>query len=51
MLKLVHMMGGSVKNYTGERMTHLVAVSAVGEKYQYANTFNVPIVRQVFYIK
>ncbi|KAG0717993.1 Protein ECT2 [Chionoecetes opilio] len=43
LLKLVHYMGGSVKNEIKENVTHLLAYSATGEKYQYANTFNIPI--------
>ena len=39
-------MGGSVKNEMSDRVTHLIAVSAMGEKYQYAVTFFVPVVTQ-----
>ncbi|XP_042228864.1 protein ECT2-like isoform X2 [Homarus americanus] len=43
LLKLVHYMGGSVKNEIKENVTHLLAYSSMGEKYQYAVTFNIPV--------
>ncbi|CAL4094312.1 unnamed protein product [Meganyctiphanes norvegica] len=43
LLKLVHYMGGSVKNEINEKVTHLLAHSSTGEKYQYAVTFNIPV--------
>lgn len=43
LLKLVHYMGGSVKNEIRENVTHLLAYSSTGEKYQYATTFNIPV--------
>nr|XP_045600854.1 protein ECT2-like isoform X3 [Procambarus clarkii] len=43
LLKLVHYMGGSVKNEIKENVTHLLAYSSTGEKYQYAVTFNIPV--------
>lgn len=39
-------MGGSVKNEIKENVTHLLAYSSTGEKYQYANTFNIPIMSE-----
>ncbi|XP_063843442.1 protein ECT2-like isoform X4 [Scylla paramamosain] len=46
LLKLVHYMGGSVKNEIIDTVTHLLAYSSTGEKYQYANTFNIPIMSE-----
>lgn len=46
LLKLVHYMGGSVKNEIKDNVTHLLAYSSTGEKYQYANTFNIPIMSE-----
>ncbi|XP_071524392.1 protein ECT2-like [Panulirus ornatus] len=43
LLKLVHYMGGSVKNEIKENVTHLLAYSSTGEKYQYAITFSIPV--------
>ena len=39
-------MGGSVKNEIKGNVTHLLAYSSTGEKYQYANTFNIPIMSE-----
>lgn len=39
-------MGGSVKNEMHEKVTHLIAVSSTGDKYQYAVTFNIPVMNQ-----
>ena len=36
-------MGGSVKNEINEKVTHLLAHSSTGDKYQYAVTFNIPV--------
>uniref|UniRef100_A0A0P4VR06 BRCT domain-containing protein n=2 Tax=Scylla olivacea TaxID=85551 RepID=A0A0P4VR06_SCYOL len=46
LLKLVHYMGGSVKNEIIDTVTHLLAYSSTGEKYHYANTFNIPIMSE-----
>ncbi|XP_064092134.1 protein ECT2-like [Macrobrachium nipponense] len=43
LLKLVHYMGGSIKNEIRESVTHLLAYASMGEKYQYAITFNIPV--------
>ncbi|XP_076033603.1 protein ECT2-like isoform X2 [Oratosquilla oratoria] len=43
LLRIVHHMGGSVKNELSERVTHLLAHSSTGEKYQYAVTFSIPV--------
>ncbi|KAK8742664.1 hypothetical protein OTU49_001613 [Cherax quadricarinatus] len=43
LLKLVHYMGGSVKNEIKDNVTHLLAYASTGEKYQYAVTFNIPV--------
>ena len=39
-------MGGSIKNEMSEKVTHLIAASAMGEKYHYAVTFNIPVMNQ-----
>lgn len=46
LLKLVHYMGGSVKNEIKDTVTHLLANSSTGEKYQYAVTFNIPVMSE-----
>ncbi|KAK4293207.1 hypothetical protein Pmani_034076 [Petrolisthes manimaculis] len=46
LLKLVHYMGGSVKNEIKDTVTHLLAYSSTGEKYQYAVTFNIPVMSE-----
>ncbi|KAL7645017.1 UNVERIFIED_CONTAM: hypothetical protein RMT77_003387 [Armadillidium vulgare] len=44
LLKLVHYMGGSIKNEINEKkVTHLIAYSSTGEKYHYAATFDIPV--------
>jgi len=42
-MRHIHWMGGHVKNEMNNSITHLIAVSSMGEKYQYAFTFNIPI--------
>lgn len=39
-------MGGSVKNEIKDTVTHLLAYSSTGEKYQYAVTFNIPVMSE-----
>jgi len=46
LLKLIHTMGGSVGKEVGVKMTHLIATSSMGEKYQYATTFSVPVLTE-----
>ena len=43
LLKLVHYMGGSVRNEIKETVTHIVAHASTGRKYEYAATFNIPV--------
>lgn len=46
MASLIHHMGGSVrKDFNVSRITHLVANSTSGEKYRYAASFGIPIMR------
>ncbi|XP_059478644.1 protein ECT2 [Neocloeon triangulifer] len=44
MAKEVYRMGGSLQRDMSKLTTHLIAARCSGEKYQYANTFRVPIV-------
>lgn len=39
-------MGGSIRKEMEYKITHLVANSPFGEKYQYATTFNIPIMAE-----
>lgn len=39
-------MGGSIRKDMVAKVTHLIANSCGGDKYQYANTFKVPIMSQ-----
>lgn len=43
MVPYIHHMGGSVRRDTRANLTHLIAKSCGGEKYQYAITFKVPV--------
>ncbi|CAH0556412.1 unnamed protein product [Brassicogethes aeneus] len=40
---LIHHMGGSIRKDVSQKVTHLIANHAGGEKYHYATTFRVPI--------
>lgn len=46
LIPLIHHMGGSIRKEMVAKVTHLIANSCGGEKYQYANTFKVPIMAQ-----
>ncbi|KAB0797092.1 hypothetical protein PPYR_08086 [Photinus pyralis] len=43
---LVHHMGGSIRKDMSVKVTHLIAKSSGGDKYQYAATFKVPVMHQ-----
>lgn len=43
MFQLVHNMGGSVRGEMSSQVTHLIANSCMGDKYQYAAVFKLPI--------
>ena len=45
-LRLIHNMGGSVKKDVDNKTTHVLAASSLGEKYQYANTFCIPVLKE-----
>lgn len=44
-MHLIHSMGGSIRKDLNQRSTHLITVHAYGEKYRYAYTFRLSIVR------
>ena len=46
LLRLIHTMGGSVGKDVGKKVTHLIAVNSMGEKYQYATTFSFPVLTE-----
>jgi len=46
LLKLIHTMGGSVHKDVGKKVTHLIAVNSLGDKYQYATTFSIPVLTE-----
>ncbi|XP_057663730.1 protein ECT2 [Diorhabda carinulata] len=43
LVSLIHHMGGSIRKDMSSKVTHLIANTVGGEKYQYASTFRVPI--------
>jgi len=46
MLRQVQWCGGSVNKETGTKLTQLVAAHSMGEKYQYATTFSIPVLTE-----
>ena len=46
LLRLVHWCGGSVQKDAGTKMTQLVAAHSIGDKYQYATTFSIPVLTE-----
>ena len=46
MMKLIQKMGGSINKDAGRKMTQLLAQSSLGEKYQYAQTFCIPVLTE-----
>lgn len=45
LVNLIHAMGGSIRKELNSRVTHLICNSSSGEKYQYAMTFRLTVVR------
>lgn len=45
LVNLIHAMGGSIRKELNSRVTHLICNSSSGEKYQYAMTFRLVVVR------
>ncbi|CAG9768830.1 unnamed protein product [Ceutorhynchus assimilis] len=43
LVPLIHHMGGSIRRDMTAKVTHLIANSCGGDKYQYASTFKVPV--------
>nr|XP_023015310.1 protein ECT2 isoform X1 [Leptinotarsa decemlineata] len=43
LVPLIHHMGGSIRKDMSAKVTHLIANSCGGEKYQYAVTFRLPV--------
>ncbi|KAK6644547.1 hypothetical protein RUM43_000814 [Polyplax serrata] len=43
---LIHLMGGSIRKEMEYKITHLVANYPSGDKYQYASTFNIPVMAE-----
>jgi len=48
LLKMIQHMGGSVQRDVGKKMTQLLAVSSLGDKYQYATTFSIPVLTEAW---
>lgn len=45
LVNLIHSMGGSIRKELNSKVTHLICNSSSGEKYQYAMTFRLTVVR------
>ncbi|CRK99988.1 CLUMA_CG013280, isoform A [Clunio marinus] len=45
LVHLIHFMGGSIRKEMNHRATHLICSNAYGEKYRYALTFRLNVVR------
>lgn len=45
LVNLIHAMGGSIRKELNSRVTHLICNTSSGEKYQYAMTFRLTVVR------
>lgn len=45
LVNLIHAMGGSIRKELNTRVTHLICNQSTGEKYQYAMTFRLIVVR------
>lgn len=45
LVTLIHSMGGSIRKELNSKVTHLICNSSSGEKYQYAMTFRLTVVR------
>jgi hypothetical protein len=46
LVRIVNWCGGSLRKDVGTKMTQLVAANSTGEKYQYATTFSIPVLRE-----
>lgn len=44
-MNLIHAMGGSIRKDLNSKVTHLICNTSGGEKYQYAMTFRLAVVR------
>uniref|UniRef100_A0A0K8TS04 Putative guanine nucleotide exchange factor pebble n=1 Tax=Tabanus bromius TaxID=304241 RepID=A0A0K8TS04_TABBR len=45
LVNLIHSMGGSIRKDMNSKVTHLICNASGGEKYQYAKTFRLAVVR------
>lgn len=45
MVHLIHSMGGSIRKEMNHRATHLICTNAFGDKYRYALTFRLNVIR------
>lgn len=45
LVNLIHAMGGSIRKELNSKVTHLICNSSSGEKYQYAMTFRLTVIR------
>lgn len=45
LVNLIHSMGGSIRKELNSKVTHLICNSSSGEKYQYAMTFRLTVIR------
>lgn len=50
-MPLIHHMGGSIRKEMSAKVTHLIANSIGGDKYQYAATFRVPVMHLSWVLK
>ncbi|KDR08513.1 protein ECT2 [Zootermopsis nevadensis] len=48
LIMLIHNMGGSIRRDMVSKVTHLIANSCGGDKYQYAVTFRVPVMSETW---
>ncbi|KAF0304718.1 Protein ECT2 [Amphibalanus amphitrite] len=48
LVDLVHHLGGSVRREVGPNITHVVANACSGDKYRYAVTFGLPVLRDTW---
>ncbi len=46
LLRLIQAMGGSIVKDANMKMTHLISKSSIGEKYNYACTFSLPVLTE-----
>lgn len=48
LVRLVQYMGGSIRKEMSASVTHLIAQGVGGKKYQYAITFRVPVMSELW---